>query len=51
MPYIIYVNIESESLIKEIVGCANDPENYSTQKLESIFLVDIHYKLYGLFII
>ena len=34
MPYIIYVNIESESLIKEIVGCANDPENYSTTKIE-----------------
>ena len=38
MPYIIYVNIESESLIKEIVGCANDPENYSTTKIvEHIF--------------
>ena len=38
MPYIIYVNIESESLIKEIVGCTNDPENYSTTKIgEHIF--------------
>ena len=31
MPCIIYADIES--LIKEIDGCANDPENSSTTKI------------------
>ena len=36
MRYIIYANIES--LIKEIDGCANDPEKSSTTKIgEHIF--------------
>ena len=36
MRYIIYTNIES--LIKEIDGCANDPESSSTTKIgEHIF--------------
>ena len=51
MPYIIYVNIESESLIKEIVGCQMIQKIIQQQKLESTFLVDIQYKLYGLLII
>ena len=31
MPYIIYADIES--LIKEIDGCANNPESSSTRKI------------------
>ena len=32
IPYIIYTDIES--LIKKIDGCANNPENSSTRKIE-----------------
>ena len=39
MPYIIYAGIEY--LTKEIDGSANNPENSSTKRLVSIFLVDI----------
>ena len=41
MPYTIYADIES--LIKKIDGCANNRENSSTKKLQSIFFVDSHY--------
>ena len=45
MPYIIYADIES--LIKRIDGCANNPEDSSTTKMESIFLVDFQCRLHG----
>ena len=32
MPYMIYADIES--LIKKTDRCANNPENYSTTKIE-----------------
>ena len=49
MLYIIYGDIES--LIEKTDGCANNLKNFSTTKLESIFLVDIQCHLYGLLII
>ena len=39
MPCIIYADMES--FIRKIDGCANNPENSSTTKLDSIFLADI----------
>ena len=36
MPYIIYADIES--LIKKIDGCANNPENSSTAKIDEPIL-------------
>ena len=39
IPYIIYTY--TECLIKNTDGCANNPENFSTTNLMSIFLVDI----------
>ena len=41
MPCTIHADIES--LIKKIDGCANNRENSSTKKLQSLFFVDSHY--------
>ena len=41
--------MDMESLIRKIYGCANNPENSSTAKRVSIFLLDIQcWALYNL---